>query len=1388
MTEYPISGTMENNLPRDYIKKSMLMAGLGLWQLLIGENGEILFQADENLILMTGSDQESFPRRFEDFVEQYIHPEDRAAIGLISASGFTDAKYVLEHRLLNRAEGRWFWVQIKAETAEHRADGRPKIILGCATDIDEQYQIRRKLADSESALKIEQKRLDAIIEAAGLVVWDWDLKDDKIFYNGRMPFTDPQVGKHISRQEHWREILSESDQEKVLAAKELHLKGQAPIYETEVQLRQPDGSIVWGQDRGRVVDWDEDGRPSRMMGVTLDITHQRAVSEALAESRLKMEQIIEGANVATWDWDLPSDTLAVNKIYYKILGFKEGDFPRSHWKWAEEFLHPEDREKTKGSMESLIRGDCDSQSLEMRVLSKSGQYIWLYGMARVLERDAAGQAVRMAGIQFDYSEKKGLEENQARSLKLISQQNAELEKQMAERGRLLNDVQCQVEKLMETAGARTDPIQKSLREEMQRLIQNLAEGGGRDDDSFSRYMNRAFQYIANERVWYKAILDSLPFPTSVFDLNRRWTYLNQPAAEAMGAPRVKDFFGRHYREGWRNFRDSNVLFQEGQASKKSFIRYLADSDRFFSCQSSILLDESSRAIGFIETMQDVTDTYEAEERNRLMLDATPLACCFFDKNGGIVDCNRETIVLCGLTDKKEYLRRFWEFLPPQMADGRSAVRALTECVHEAFEKGSAFIDEMALRDISGNDIPGRVQMSRVEWKGDYIVLGYFQDMRKLRAAQATLDRERELLRDILDGSPVAFGISSDRTLKEINPIAHKIFGLGPGENFRSIIVQPRELARIRRELKNRRSVNWLPLKLRKSDGGLSENLVNAYYAVYNDEEAVMFWLMDVTELRENERQLKIARDQAEESTRAKSSFLANISHEIRTPMNAIIGLTHLALETHLDDTQREYLTKADAAAKSLLRLINDILDFSKIEAGKLESSPREFYLADVLQQAVDMISPQVSEKSLEFLLVVDPAAPSGLIGDDFRLLQVLNNLSSNAVKFTGAGEVSLTVEVLEEKPDSVRLRFLVRDTGIGLTPQEIGKLFTAFTQADSSSTRRYGGTGLGLAISKRLVEMMGGEIWCESEPGRGSTFGFTASFGRHNHAARYIERQTDLTGLSALAVDDNELSLKILQKYLGTMGLEVSTAASGPEAIEMVERMTEKGRNLDLLVIDWKMPGMDGIETTRRINEITATDHIPAVIMATAYCCDEIMQLSKDAGIKSVLPKPLSPSAFHNALAEVFNLSGAPKVRKRGKDFQAADLVRHLKGAAILLVEDNEVNQLVAVRILRKAGFQVTVASNGLEALEHLAKEKFDLVLMDIQMPVMDGLTATAEIRKDSKFKDLPIVAMTAHAMAQDRELSLTAGMNDHIVKPLDLGELFECLAKWIKKPATVLG
>jgi two-component system sensor histidine kinase/response regulator len=416
------------------------------------------------------------------------------------------------------------------------------------------------------------------------------------------------------------------------------------------------------------------------------------------------------------------------------------------------------------------------------------------------------------------------------------------------------------------------------------------------------------------------------------------------------------------------------------------------------------------------------------------------------------------------------------------------------------------------------------------------------------------------------------------------------------------------------------------------------------------------------------------------------------------------------------------------------------------------------------------------------LLSVKPNTPASLIGDPVRLGQVLNNLVSNAAKFTEKGQVSVRVEALEEKAEDVVLKFEVRDTGIGLSSEQIALLFSAFTQADSSTTRRYGGTGLGLVISRRLVELMGGEIWCESELGQGSLFAFTSRFGIHRKEKRYISLRADFKNLVALAVDDNSLALDILRDFLQSLGFTVLTASSGREALEIIQSRQQNNLPLNLIVIDWKMPEMDGIETIRQVNKLIPVEKLPIVIMATAYDRDEVYKDAIEAGIKRVLTKPLSPSLLFNSLAEILGQKERVHPAPAAKIPQGYDqkLLGAIHGARILLVEDNKINQLVAEKILKNAGLSVVIANNGLEALEKIKSDFFDLVLMDIQMPEMDGLSATRAIRRMKGFESLPIVAMTAHAMSSDRELSLQAGMNDHINKPIDLPELFQALARWI--------
>jgi two-component system, sensor histidine kinase and response regulator len=648
----------------------------------------------------------------------------------------------------------------------------------------------------------------------------------------------------------------------------------------------------------------------------------------------------------------------------------------------------------------------------------------------------------------------------------------------------------------------------------------------------------------------------------------------------------------------------------------------------------------------------------------------------------------------------------------------------------------------------------------------------------LRQSSEALGQERERLQLILDASPVGVTITTNNIARFTNPRAEEMFALRLGSSVPDLYVNPEQRSALLDELSRKGIVRDFGVQFRGANGEIRDCLSTLMHIEYAGQQGLLGWIVDVTELTKIQTALSEAKVAAEEATKAKAEFLANMSHEIRTPMNAVIGLAHLCLKTELTSKQRDYVGKIHNAGTSLLSIINDILDFSKIEAGRLDIENVAFEIDSVMNNVSTMVAQKIQDKGLELLFHISPDIPPALLGDQLRLGQVLINLLGNAVKFTERGEIRLIGELLEQTGDKVKLRFSVKDTGIGMTKEQVNRLFQAFAQADTSTSRRYGGTGLGLAISKRLVELMGGSIWVVSEPGGGSTFSFTGWFGRSETAARKVI-PTRLGSLKVLVADDNSAARELLEEQLRIVGAEIEQVASGTEAIDAVRR-ADAGRPFDVVLLDWRMPGLDGVETARRIRTDSSLKSVPSIIIVTAFGREEVRNEAERVGVNGFLIKPINQSTLIDALVEIF----APEhVMAAHEAAEAAPF--DLTGLRVLLAEDNAINQQIAVELLEGVGVAVDIADNGREAVDKLfsngGDSRYDLVLMDLQMPEMDGYQATTRIRADPRLAGIPIVAMTAHAMAEERERCLAAGMRAHITKPIDPELLYRTLAQFYR-------
>ncbi len=763
---------------------------------------------------------------------------------------------------------------------------------------------------------------------------------------------------------------------------------------------------------------------------------------------------------------------------------------------------------------------------------------------------------------------------------------------------------------------------------------------------------------------------------------------------------------------------------------------------------------------------------------RNIIEFAPDGLLVINHAGEILLANPKAHLILGYAQGELLRKRVDDFIP---ADLRSSKRALIKSL--MLESGECGIPQgLELRATRKDGVEIAVELGMAllpKFKEmNSCACVSLKDISERKATEDLLLKKENQIRFMLESSPVAVRMVDKKTHEIVfanqsyADLLHLKLEDLQGMNPIKLWADQDQFVSISQRLANNENVSNEIVETIRPDGTRLSALASFVNVSYGQHECILGWISDVTELQRG-KQL------AEEATRLKSDFLANMSHEIRTPMNAIIGMAFLVLKTEMTQRQREYIKKIQGSSQHLLGIIDDILDFSKIEAGKLKIDYRDFELNSLLNTIASFVAEKAMHKGLEFLFDIDFAIPRYLNGDTLRLGQILLNYVNNAIKFTEQGHIALTIKMLAETDQEVYLYFAVTDTGIGLSVEQRSLIFNSFQQADSSTSRKYGGTGLGLTISKQLAELMKGEVGLESELGQGSTFWLKLSLRKSINHGTFKGELPDFSQKRALVIDDHQYARKVLGDLLTNLGISVTEAEGGREGIALIHQASSNQEHFDIIFIDWCMPLFNGFETVREIHALDLQPK-PYSILVTSYGRDDVLLDAEQEKFDDILIKPVNSSTLVDSLARLFGYQ-CVAIEKTDSNFSIVEKqLKKIKNSRLLLVEDNKLNQQIAEEILTMVGFTVDIADHGEQAISMLESRTYDLVLMDMQMPVMDGLTATKLIRQNPIHHDLPIIAMTANVMQSDRNQCLDAGMNDYIAKPIEPDQLFAMLIKWI--------
>ena len=1139
----------------------------------------------------------------------------------------------------------------------------------------------------------------------------------------------------------------------------------------------------------------------------------------LSELQLtRLNLVVKAARIGFWDVEVimddrenPSYIVTWSDEIRHMLGYTdEIDFPNTFCTWSN-LLHFEDKDRTITAFETYMRDKTGSANydIEYRILRKNGEYAYVHDFCEAI-RDESGSLIRAAGAMADITKQRRLERllqtvNTAVALLLATESEESFEtlyrKSMAAVGECLD----------------VDRIHIWRRE--------LFEGTLYFTHKYEWHTDNSLLYghcpiginISHSAVpeWETIFLRGDSVNGLIADLPPE----NQDILRPFGLKSIVMIPLYYHEQFWGlftidNCRKENIItLQEVDILRSTGLMMVSTLDRI--TQNSII--------------------NEAHQRTRLMLDATPLCCTLIDKNHNCIECNEAVVKLFKLKNKQEYLDRFYDLAPEFQSDGKRSVHKAKELVNQVFDIGRLTC-EWTHQLPDGTPIPTEVTLVRVNYGDSYVVAGFTRDLREHNRMMQDIEQRDVLFSTVNNATTLllqaevdefesalwssmgmmAHAVDADRVrlwrnyvsngelhctqMYEWSERAKPSQGtaitvdvsyrkdlpgweekLSSGQCINNMVrnMSPKEKARFIPQ--GILSILIVPVFLRDKFWGFVGFNDCHEERVFSANEESILWsgsLLITNALLRNEmtQELGSALEKAQAANQAKSSFLSNMSHEIRTPINAIVGMTMIGKSASNAEKKDYAFEKIEDASSHLLGVINDILDMSKIEANKFELSCTEFDFEKMLQKIVNIIGFRVNEKTQKLSLSLDPKIPKRLIGDDQRLAQVITNLLSNAVKFTPElGSISMDLRFIGEENGLCTIKITVSDTGIGISDSQKTRLFNSFEQAESSTSRKFGGTGLGLAISKRIVELMNGEIWVDSNFGHGSTFTFTVKLERtssENLPTIVVKKEKDIR---ILVVDDDPEALEYFSALSHEMGIHCDTASGGRDAVAILN----DNEKYDLCFIDWRMADINGIELARKIRESGLNE--PVIIMISAYDWISIEKDAMDAGINGFLAKPVFPSNVVECLGDYI---GAKIIS--ASENKEIEHLESFKGCRVLLAEDVEINREIVQALLEPTQVEIVFAANGAEAVQMFSAtpELYDLILMDIQMPEMDGYEATRRIRAlGSAFAEkIPIVAMTANVFKDDIEKCINVGMDAHIGKPIDFNDLLKVLNKYLKR------